>query len=75
LIEKQFNFGGVLISKKMSPASVWLRHFTLSPPNEVRDSEGEAVALPKVKVAGASSLINQAFFNTVSCGVFHRQRY
>ncbi len=25
--------------------------FTLLPPNEVRDSEGEAVALPNVKVA------------------------
>jgi hypothetical protein len=50
LIEKQINFGGVLILKKMSPASAWLWHFTLLPPNEVRDSEGEAVALPNVKV-------------------------
>jgi hypothetical protein len=64
LIEKQFNFGGVLISKKTNPVSVWLRHFTLSPPNEVRDSEGEAVALPKVKLAEAPDLINQLFSMT-----------
>jgi hypothetical protein len=40
--------------------------FTLSPPNEVRDSEGEAVALPKVKAADASSLVIQLFSRTLS---------
>jgi hypothetical protein len=40
--------------------------FTLSPPNEVRDSEGEAVALPKVKVVDASSLIIQLFSRMLS---------
>jgi hypothetical protein len=39
--------------------------FTLSPPNEVRDSEGEAVALPKVKVADAPSLVIQLFSRTL----------